>query len=250
MVTKMNRKKIGFLCCAVILMMLLAGCGNNRQGDNDTSGTPAVHAPIQTEETAPPTEAKPKPAISAEVEKPGQAASQPPATVPGQPAENQQPDEPTHQETARPVAPAPMPSETAPAQTPVSSKNENVTDEREDTETQMIVQIGDSNFTATLETNAAVDALRELLESGPLVIQMSDYAGFEKVGSLGTSLPASNSQITTQAGDIVLYQGNQIVLFYGTNSWSYTRLGRIDDLTEWAEALGSGDVTVTFSLGA
>ena len=114
----------------------------------------------------------------------------------------------------------------------------------------MIVQIGDSNFTATLETNAAVDALRELLESGPLVIQMSDYAGFEKVGPLGTSLPASNSQTTTQARDIVLYQGNQIVLFYETNSWSYTRLGRIDDLTGWAEALGSGDVTVTFSLGA
>ena len=66
---------------------------------------------------------------------------------------------------------------------------------------------------------------------------------------MGTSLPTQSSQITTQAGDIVLYQGNQIVLFYGSNSWSYTRLGRIDDLSGWEEALGSGDVTVAFSIG-
>ena len=72
------------------------------------------------------------------------------------------------------------------------------------------------------------------------MVQMSDYSGFEKVGPLGTSLPASNSQTTTQAGDIVLYNGNQIVIFYGSNSWSYTRLGHIDDLTGWEEALGSG----------
>ena len=75
---------------------------------------------------------------------------------------------------------------------------------------------------------------------------MNDYAGFEKVGSLGTSLPTSNSQTTAQPGDIVLYNGNQIVVFYGTNSWSYTRLGHINDLTGWEDALGSGDVTITF----
>ena len=98
------------------------------------------------------------------------------------------------------------------------------------------------------EDNAAVDALVEMMENGPVTIQMSDYAGFEKVGPLGTSLPASNRQTTTQAGDIVLYQGNQIVIFYGSNSWSYTRLGRVEDLTGWEEVLGSGDVTVTFSL--
>ena len=66
-------------------------------------------------------------------------------------------------------------------------------------------------------------------------ILMSDYSGFEKVGALGTSLPASNSQTTTQAGDIVLYNGNQIVAFYGSNSWSYTRLGHIDNLLECSE---------------
>lgn len=122
-------------------------------------------------------------------------------------------------------------------------------DEDENAEMKMNVQVGSSVFTATLEHNSAVDALVEMMEKEPVTIQMNDYAGFEKVGSLGTSLPASNRQTTTQAGDIVLYQGNQIVIFYGSNSWSYTRLGKIDDLSGWDEALGSGDVTVTFSLG-
>ena len=113
---------------------------------------------------------------------------------------------------------------------------------------KMIVQVGCSTFTAILEENEGVDALVEMLEQDPLTIQMRDYSGFEKVGPLGTDLPASNRQITVQSGDIVLYQGDQIVMFYGSNSWSYTRLGHIDDLTGWEEALGSGDVTVTFSL--
>ncbi len=119
----------------------------------------------------------------------------------------------------------------------------------EDTEMKMNVQIGTENFTATLEDNEAVAAFAEMMKEEPVVMQMSDYSGFEKVGALGTSLPASNSQITTQAGDIVLYNNSQIVIFYGSNSWSYTRLGRIDDLTGWEEALGNGDVTVTFSIG-
>jgi len=112
----------------------------------------------------------------------------------------------------------------------------------------MRVEVGDHTFTATLEDNEAVRTLKEMMAEAPIVIEMSDYSGFEKVGPLGTSLPTSNSQTTTHAGDIVLYNGNQIVIFYGSNSWSYTRLGHIDDLTGWEDALGSGDVTVTFSL--
>ena len=112
----------------------------------------------------------------------------------------------------------------------------------------MKVQVGDTIFSATLEENAAVSALVDMMRESPVVLQMSDYSGFEKVGPLGTSLPADNNQTTTHAGDIVLYNGNQIVIFYGSNSWSYTRLGHIDDLTGWEEALGNGDVTVTFSL--
>ena len=119
---------------------------------------------------------------------------------------------------------------------------------REENVMNMNVQVSDAVFSATLEENEAVTAFVEMMREGSVVIQMSDYSGFEKVGPLGTSLPASNSQTTTHAGDIVLYNGNQIVIFYGSNSWSYTRLGHIDDLTGWEEALGNGDVTVTFSL--
>ena len=113
---------------------------------------------------------------------------------------------------------------------------------------KMNVNVNGQDFTATLENNSAVDAFVQMMESGPVTLELSDYAGFEKVGPLGQSLPASNRQTTTHAGDIVLYQGNQIVMFYGSNSWSYTRLGHIDDLTGWVEALGSGDVTVTLSM--
>ena len=112
----------------------------------------------------------------------------------------------------------------------------------------MNVQVGDVVFSATLEENEAVSALVEMMQERPVAIQMSDYSGFEKVGPLGASLPVNNSQTTTQAGDIVLYNGSQIVIFYGSNSWSYTRLGHIDDLTGWEDALGSGEVTVFFSL--
>lgn len=115
-------------------------------------------------------------------------------------------------------------------------------------EMRISVAVGGSTFTAVLEENEAADALRQLLEKEPVVLEMRDYAGFEKVGPLGRSLPAQDQQTTTQAGDIVLYQGNQIVMFYGSNAWSYTRLGRIEDLTGWEAALGSGDVTVRFSL--
>lgn len=135
----------------------------------------------------------------------------------------------------------------AEATAPVSQPSDNYTTE-ENTVEKMNLQIGNNSFTATLESNAAVDTLVDMMREAPVVIQMSDYSGFEKVGPLGTSLPASNKQTTTQSGDIVLYSGNQIVIFYGSNSWSYTRLGKIDDLAGWEDALGNGDVTVTFSL--
>ena len=120
-------------------------------------------------------------------------------------------------------------------------------DTEESEETMMKVQIKDQFFTAELEKNPGAEAFAELLKEGPVTIQMNDYAGFEKVGSLGKSLPTQNRQTTTQPGDIVLYNGDQIVVFYGSNSWSYTRLARIQDLTGWEKALGNGSVEVTFS---
>ena len=115
-------------------------------------------------------------------------------------------------------------------------------------EMKMNVQIGNKSFTATLEDNAATRELVEMMKEAPVSINMNDYGSFEKVGPLGRSLTTDNHQITTTAGDIVLYNGNQIVMFYGSNSWSYTKIGRINDLTGWKEALGSGSITAVFSL--
>ena len=100
------------------------------------------------------------------------------------------------------------------------------------------------------DNNSSVQALKQLAAGNKLTIQMSMYGGFEQVGSIGTSLPREDVQTTTKAGDIVLYSGNRIVVFYGSNSWAYTRLGHITDKTadEMTELLGNGNVTITLSM--
>lgn len=113
---------------------------------------------------------------------------------------------------------------------------------------KMNVQIGEYTFTATLEDNSAVSELVEMMRKEPVTIEMDDYAGFEKVGPLGTRLTAQDVRTATRPGDIVLYNASNIVMFYGTNTWAYTRIGRIDDLTDWETALGSGSITAVFSL--
>lgn len=118
----------------------------------------------------------------------------------------------------------------------------------EDMHRKITVKANGRPFTATLAGNDAGDALAELLAAGPLTIRARDFSGFEKVGPLGRRLPADDRRTTTRAGDIVLYQGDQIVAFYGSNTWAYTRLAAIDDLTGWKQALGTGDVTFTLSL--
>lgn len=117
-------------------------------------------------------------------------------------------------------------------------------------ENTMKITAGGATFTAALADNSSVEALKELLAQGPLTIHMSDYAGMEKVGPIGTSLPENDEQITTGAGDIILYQGNSLVIYYDTNAWNFTRIGKIEGVTgeELLDAFGSGDVTVTFSL--
>lgn len=117
-------------------------------------------------------------------------------------------------------------------------------------EMNILMKIDDETVAVEWEDNESVSALAELLREQPLSIQMSMYGDFEQVGSLGTSLPREDEQTTTQAGDIVLYSGSQIVVFYGSNSWAYTRLGRITDKSteELVELLGSGDVTITLEL--
>ena len=114
----------------------------------------------------------------------------------------------------------------------------------------LILSIGDKKITVEWENNESVDALKDLAGSG-MQIKMSMYGGFEQVGSLGTSLPRNDSQTTTSPGDIVLYSGNQIVIFYGSNSWAYTRLGKITGLNEkeLENTFGNGDVTIGLSVG-
>ena len=107
-----------------------------------------------------------------------------------------------------------------------------------------------TELTATLVDNSSVTALIGLLKDGPLTIAMSDYGNMEKVGSIGTSLPRNDEQITTEPGDIILYQGNALVIYYAPNLWNFTRLGKIDDVTqnELKNILGTGSVTVNLEL--
>ena len=112
----------------------------------------------------------------------------------------------------------------------------------------MIMTIGDTKVDVSWEDNDSVRELKELAEKN-LLIQMSMYGGFEQVGSIGQSVTRNDKQTTTEPGDIVLYSGNQLVVFYGSNSWSYTRLGKINLSDEELEnLLGNGDVTITLSI--
>lgn len=109
---------------------------------------------------------------------------------------------------------------------------------------------GNHNITATLVDNSSAKAFAELLAKGPLTVQMDDYGSFEKVGNLPVSLPRNDTGITTKPGDIILYQGNKITIYYATNSWSFTRLGKVDDVApaELRKILGKDNVTAVFEL--
>ncbi len=108
---------------------------------------------------------------------------------------------------------------------------------------------GGRTFTATLADNSSARALMELLEKGDISIEMEDYARMEKVGPLGANLPRNDERISTGPGDLILYQGRNLVIYYAPNSWNFTRLGKIDNATrdDLVSALGTGNVTVTLS---
>ena len=112
------------------------------------------------------------------------------------------------------------------------------------------MKIADTVVEVAWEDNESVEALRKLCEEEPLTIEMSMYGGFEQVGSIGSNLPRNDVETTTSAGDIVLYSGNKMVVFYGSNSWAYTRLGHITDQDEtgMTQLLSNGDVAITFSM--
>ena len=137
------------------------------------------------------------------------------------------------------------------AETTVTETSIPETAETETTETDSMVmkmKIGSKVVDVTWEDNASVEELKKLAASG-LTIKMSKYGGFEQVGSIGHSITSADKQTKTAPGDIVLYSGNQLVVFYGSNSWAYTRLGKINlSKSELKELLGKKDVTVMLSV--
>ena len=117
---------------------------------------------------------------------------------------------------------------------------------------QMYITINENKLEVTLNSNETVVALIELLKKGDIVYTADDYGGFEKVGNIGHSLPRNDAQTKVESGDVILYQGNQICIFVGSNSWSYTRIGKINGYSaqELKTLLGAGEgkVRVTISL--
>ena len=137
------------------------------------------------------------------------------------------------------------PAEEQPAslQTTVAADSETSDEQNTEAEETMRLLIGETEAPVTWEENASVDALKGLC---PLTIQMSMYGGFEQVGPIGHSIVRDDKQTSTSYGDIVLYSGDQIVIFYGSNSWEYTRLGHINlSQREMNDLLSNGDVTIT-----
>ncbi len=114
---------------------------------------------------------------------------------------------------------------------------------------ELKMRINGTSVTVQWEDNEAVAALKEAVKDKPLTVQMSMYGGFEQVGSLGMSLPRNDTRITTSPGDVILYSGDQVVVFYGSNTWAYTRLGHITDKTpaELTQLLSNGNVTITLT---
>lgn len=114
----------------------------------------------------------------------------------------------------------------------------------------MNLKVNNQTVKVNLTKNAATEALLTLLKNGPITYTANDYGGFEKVGALGFSLPSSDTDITTEAGDIMLYTNNQLCIFFDSNSWQYTRIGKIEGMTkdQLKNTFGDGQVNITLSL--
>lgn len=144
-----------------------------------------------------------------------------------------------------PADSAPPPSQSVISEQESSQSQDNSSSQEEP---MLKITVGDQELLATFADNSSAEEFQDLLAQGPVTISMDDYGGFEKVGSLGTTLTRNDTRITTQPGDVILYQGNQITIYYGTNTWNFTRLAKINDSTDLQAKLGTGTVQVTFSL--
>ncbi|MBQ6002481.1 MAG: hypothetical protein IJM47_03855 [Synergistaceae bacterium] len=117
-------------------------------------------------------------------------------------------------------------------------------------EAVIYAHVGQNSLMIQLVDNSSGRAFVDLLRKGDLTVEMNDYGNFEKVGHIGSSLPRNDEHITTKPGDVILYQGNQITIYYDRNSWNFTRLGRVQNANQakLKAILGDGNVTVRFSL--
>lgn len=214
-------KRIFTLLMFFILSLSFTACSSNGKTEQDTEGTELSSATEKSQESTA-----------------GNAGETADITIP-----KEQPPKNGNTE-------ADLAAESADKAEPVTGQPEESKEEEPMKQAQFYIIAGETTFTADFADNSSADAFRELLAQGSLTIDMSDYGSFEKVGSIGQSLPREDTQISTTTGDVILYQGNQIVIFYGTNSWSYSRLGKIQNAAEddLLTAFGSGDVAITFSL--
>lgn len=119
-----------------------------------------------------------------------------------------------------------------------------------DKQQMLKIEVNDTLLYAEFEDNSSAEALKEKLRKESLELDMHDYGGFEKVAALPWDLPENNETITTQAGDVILYQGNELTIYYDTNTWNLTRVARIQgtDSNILKDLLGEGDVKITLSL--
>lgn len=123
----------------------------------------------------------------------------------------------------------------------MNEKNEN---------TNLTLSVDGTQLSVKWENNASVSALKELAAGGNLTIKAHQYGGFEQVGSLPQRIESNDVHMTAEPGDIMLYSSNSVVVYYGTNTWSYTKLGHIENLSEaeLQELLSGETVSLTFSL--
>lgn len=114
----------------------------------------------------------------------------------------------------------------------------------------MVMEVNGTDIEVELYENSSAEAVKDLLRKGPITMEMKDYAHMEKFGSFGVQLPDNDEHITTRAGDVILSEGNLLVIYYAPNTWNFTRLGKVRNLSEpeLKKVLGTGNITATLSL--
>ncbi|MBQ9330831.1 MAG: hypothetical protein IJ221_07660 [Oscillibacter sp.] len=248
------------------LMLALPACGTAAsqvpppEAETAAAPLPAEEASLESET---PQEAEDPASSQEEPDRAAEATeTAPPSPAAGRIGEEERPSTAqteTQTERSGGEAPQTTPPETSlepPVEVPVEPPEETTQEVPQEVPTTQedssVITLTAAGTPLTVEwaENSTVDALRALLEEGELTVTLSDYAGFEKGGPLPRALPQNNTPMDTDAGDIILYQGRQFVIYYDKNSWSLTPLGRITGLdgASLRALLGEGDVTVTLAL--